>query len=122
MNDVARVYAEALFSVGENHDNLDTLQEQPAQFAEALEENSEMETYFFSPYFSSQEKADGISRVLDDPDEHFERFLRLLAERHRLPAIPRIRREFERRWREHKNLLSVHVKSAIELDQETVDG
>ncbi len=51
--------------------------------------------FFFSPYFSSQEKKDGISKMLEGADENFVRFLELLAERHRMPAIFRIRREFD---------------------------
>ena len=52
-----------------------------------------MQVFFFSPYFSSQEKKEGIGKMLEGADEHFVRFLELLAERHRMPAIFRIRRD-----------------------------
>ena len=36
--------------------------------------------------------------MLEGANEHFQRFLELLAERHRMPAIFRIRREFDGRF------------------------
>ena len=49
------------------------------------------------------------------------RFLELLAERHRMPVLFRIRRAFDDLWREENKRLPVTVTSAIELDQEMVD-
>ena len=50
------------------------------------------------------------------------RFLELLAERHRMPVMFRIRRAFDDLWREENKLLPVTVTSAVELDPELVDG
>ena len=50
------------------------------------------------------------------------RFLELLAERHRMPAIFRIRRRFDELWREENKLLPVTLTSAVELDSQTVEG
>jgi len=49
------------------------------------------------------------------------RFLELLAERHRMPAVFRIRREFDGLWAEERKLLEVSVTSAVDLDQEVLD-
>ena len=49
------------------------------------------------------------------------RFLELLAERHRMPVLFRIRRAFDDLWRIENKRLPVTVTSAIELDQEMVD-
>ena len=38
-----------------------------------------------------------------------------------MPAIFRVRREFDRLWREENKLLPVQVTSAVELDQATVN-
>src|SRR5215211_1129607 len=48
-------------------------------------------------------------------------FLDLLVEKHRMPTLFRIRRQFEERWQEENRLLPVQVTSAIELDDETVE-
>jgi F-type H+-transporting ATPase subunit delta len=76
--------------------------------------------FFFSPYFSSTEKKDGVQKVVDYGNEHFVNFLELVAERHRMPAIFRIRREFDGMWREENKLLEVRITSAVELDEDLV--
>ena len=59
---------------------------------------------------------------MDGADEHFVNFLKLLAERHRLPVLPRVRRNFEQLWAEKNKLLPVRVTAAVELDDELVKG
>jgi F-type H+-transporting ATPase subunit delta len=122
MEEIAEVYARALFEVAQEHDVLDDIHEQLDQFTDAVDRSRELQVFFFSPYFSSQEKRDGISRVLEGADERFVRFLELLAERHRMPVVFRIRRAFDARWAEERRLLEVTVTSAIELDEDTVEG
>ena len=96
--------------------------EEIGEFADALNESGDLRVFFFSPYFSSQEKKDGIAKLVDDADESFLRFLELLAERHRMPVIFRIRRTFDELWREENKLLPVTVTSAVDLDRELVEG
>jgi ATP synthase F1 delta subunit len=48
-------------------------------------------------------------------------FLELLIEKHRMPAIFRIRRQFDERWQEENRRLPVQITSAIELDESTVE-
>jgi ATP synthase F1 delta subunit len=47
-------------------------------------------------------------------------FLELLAERHRMPVIFRVRRDLDALWAEENKLLPVSVTSAVELDDELV--
>jgi ATP synthase F1 delta subunit len=122
MEEIAEVYARSLFEVAQEQGDLDRVHEELGEFADALNDSNEMRVFFFSPYFSSQEKKEGISKLIDDADENFVRFLELLAERHRMPAIFRIRRAFDDLWREENKLLPVTVTSAIELDPELVEG
>ena len=120
MEDIAQVYARALFEVGQEQDKLDELREQLGEFADAVHDNRDLSVFFFSPYFSSEEKKDGLERVLDGADEAFVNFLGLLIENHRMPAIFRIRREYDDLWEEENQLLPVQITSAIELDEDTV--
>jgi F-type H+-transporting ATPase subunit delta len=73
--------------------------------------------FLFSPYFSSDEKRDGVAKIVSDADERFVNFLELLAERHRMPALFRIKRDFDALWAEENKLLPVTVTSAVELDE-----
>lgn len=120
MEEIASVYARSLFEVAQEHDKLDTIHEQLGQVADELDQSRELQVFFFSPYFSSQEKKDGIQKVIENGDDHLVRFLELLAERHRMPALFRIRRELDRLWAEENKLLPVTITSAVELDEETV--
>jgi len=120
MQEIAEVYARSLFEVAKEHDVLDEVHEQLGQFADALAESRDLQVFFFSPYFSSEEKKEGIGKLIEDGDERFVRFLELLAERHRMPALMRIRRAFEDLYAEERKLLPVTITSAVELDESTV--
>ncbi|MDX6370882.1 MAG: F-type H+-transporting ATPase subunit delta, partial [Gaiellaceae bacterium] len=116
MQEIAEVYARALFEVAKEHDVLDDVHEQLDQFADALDESRDLQVFFFSPYFSSEEKKEAIGKLVEDADEHFVRFLEMLAERHRMPVVFRIRRELDALWAEENKLLPVTITSAVELD------
>jgi F-type H+-transporting ATPase subunit delta len=116
MEEIAQVYARALFEVATERDNIDVVREQLGEFAEALNDSHELQMFFFSPYFSTEEKQDGLRRTVTDADESVLNFLSLLLENHRMPVIFRVRREYDRLWREANHLLAVSITSAVELD------
>jgi F-type H+-transporting ATPase subunit delta len=116
MEEIARVYAEALFDVANEKDKLDRVHDELDQFAEAIAGDRELQVFFFSPYFSSAEKREGIERAVSGADPEFVNFLELLTEKHRMPVIFRIQRQFEERWKEENRKLDVTVTSAVELD------
>ena len=122
MEEIAQVYARALFEVAVEHDSLDEIREQLDMFTDALNENRQLASFFFSPYFSAQEKKDGLERAVVDANPAFANFLQALIERHRMPAIFRIRTEFVALWDEERRLLPVQITSAVELDSATVDN
>jgi F-type H+-transporting ATPase subunit delta len=121
MEEIARVYAEALFDVAKEKDKLDRIQDELNQFAKALDGDRELQVFFFSPYFSSAEKREGIERAVSGADPEFVNFLELLVEKHRMPVIFRIRRQFEEMWKKENRKLDVTVTSAVELDPEVID-
>jgi len=122
MDELAEVYARSLFEVAREQGKLDELREQLGQFADALDQNRELAVFFFSPYFSTKEKQDGLERLLDGAEETFLNFLKLLIENHRMPVIFRTRQQFERMWERENELLPVDITSAIALDQETTEN
>jgi F-type H+-transporting ATPase subunit delta len=120
VEEIAQVYARSLFQVAKENDELDEVHEQLGEFADELSENRELQVYFFSPYFSSAEKKEGVDKVVEGGNEHFVNFLKLIAERHRMPALFRMRREFDALWREENKLLEVRITSAVGLDEDLV--
>ncbi len=121
MEEIAEVYARALFEAAMDHDVLDRVHDELGEFAEALNDNRTLQMFLFSPYFSSDEKRDGVKKIVSDADERTVNFLELLAERHRMPALFRIKREFDSLWADENQLLPVTVTSAVELDESLIE-
>jgi F-type H+-transporting ATPase subunit delta len=122
MEEIAEVYARALFEVAKENDVLDRVHDELGEVADAMSESRDLQVFFFSPYFSSEEKRQAVSRIVSDADERTVNFLELLAERHRMPALFRIRRTFDSMWAEENKLLPVTVTSAVELDEGLVNS
>jgi len=120
MEEIATVYARSLFEVAKEQGKLDLVREQLGQFADAVDQNRELALFFFSPYFSTEEKKAGLDRVVDGADPAVLNFLELLVEKHRMPALFRIRRELDTLWEHENKLLPVTITSAVELDEATV--
>jgi len=120
VEEIARVYAEALFDSAKEQDKLDAIREQLGQFADVVAEDRDLQAFLFSPYFSANEKVEGLHTAVSGADEAFVNFLELLAEKHRMPAIFRIRDKFEELYAEETKRLEVNVTSAIPLDDKVV--
>ena len=120
MEEIAAVYARSLFEVAKEHDKLDEVREQLGAFADALAENRDLQVFFFSPYFSTAEKEDGLDRVVSGAEPAVLNFLKLLIEKHRMPVLFRIRADFDTLWEKENRLLPVQITSAIELDESIV--
>ena len=120
MEELAEVYARALFEAAKENDVLDRVHDELGEFADALDSERNLQVFLFSPYFSSEEKKDGVTKIVTDADERLVNFLELLAERHRMPALFRIRRTFDAMWAEENKLLPVTITSAVKLDEATV--
>jgi F-type H+-transporting ATPase subunit delta len=121
MEEVARVYAEALFEAAKDTGKLDQIHEQLDEVAEAIAENHDLQVFLFSPYFSSAEKREGLERAISGAEPELVNFLELLVEKHRMPAIFRIRERLDELWARENKQLDVTVTSAVELDESVID-
>jgi ATP synthase F1 delta subunit len=120
VQELADVYARSLFEVAQEQGSLDEIHDQLDEFADAVSENRDLQVFLFSPYFSSQEKKDGLEKLIEGADDNFARFLGLLVDRHRMPVVFRIRRAFDDLWAKERQQLEVDITSAVELDDDTV--
>jgi ATP synthase F1 delta subunit len=118
MEEIARVYATALFEAAKDRGKLDAIRDQLAQFVDALHENRDMQLFLFSPYFSSAEKIDGLEKAVTDAEPELINFLDLLLEKGRMPVIFRIQSQYNALWDKENKRLGVVVTSAVELDPE----
>ena len=92
MEEIAQVYARALFEVATEQDALDEVREQLGAFADAMHENRDLAVFFFSPVLlGRREEGRAGARRSQDAHPAVLNFLEALIERHRMPAIFRIR-------------------------------
>ena len=122
MEAIASVYARSLFEAAPDAGTLAAVPEQVWQVAPALKDPHDLQVFFFSPYLSAEEKKEGLRKAITDAEPIVQNFLELLVENHRMPALFRIRREFDRLWAEENKLLEVSITSAVELDEDTVQN
>ena len=87
MEEIARVYADALFEVAEQKGKLDEVHEQLDQFADALARDHDLQVVLLQPLLLLGGEARGIARAVSGPSRELVNFLELLAEKHRMPAI-----------------------------------
>jgi ATP synthase F1 delta subunit len=120
VEELAEVYARSLFEVARDTGTLDVVREQLGQVADAVAGDRELQTFFFSPYFSVPEKEEGFDRAFTGTDPIVRNFLGLLIEKHRMPVLFRVRQRFEAMWQEENRVLPVQITSAIPLDEATV--
>jgi len=121
MAEAARVYAEALFDVAREKGKLDAIRDELAQFADAVAGDRDLQVFFFSPYFSSAEKAAGLKRAVSGADAELLNFLELLIEKQRMTEVFRIRRTLDELWKQENRRIDVTVTSAVELDPAVVE-
>jgi F-type H+-transporting ATPase subunit delta len=120
VEEIAAVYGRSLFEAAQDAGKLDEVREQLGQFSDALAADQELQVFFFSPYLTGQEKKDGLRKAVTGADPLVQNFLELLIDNHRMPALLRIRREYDRLWDEENQLLPVQITSAVELDEGVV--
>jgi F-type H+-transporting ATPase subunit delta len=120
VEEIATVYARSLFEAADDAGKLDDVREQVGQFADALAEDHDLQVFFFSPYLTAEDKKEGLQKAVTGADALVTNFLELLIENHRMPALMRIRREYDRLWDDRNQLLPVRITSAVELDEATV--
>ena len=118
MEEIARVYATALFQAAKDKGKLDAIREQLGQFVDVLNDNREVRLFFFSPYFSTTEKKEALGKSVTGAEPELINFLELLLEKGRMPVIFRMRRQYDALWDKENKRLAVTVTSAVELDPE----
>jgi F-type H+-transporting ATPase subunit delta len=121
MEEIARVYAEALFEVAKEKGKLEVIRDQLGKLVDVLERDRDLQVFFFSPYFSSGEKREGLQRAISGAEPELMNFFELLIDKHRMPVIFRLRTRFDELWAEENKLLEVTLTSAVELDPEIVN-
>jgi F-type H+-transporting ATPase subunit delta len=120
MEEIHTVYARSLFEAAQDADKLEAVRDQLGEIADAIDDDHDLQVFFFSPSLSSEDKKEGLKKAITGADDLVENFLELLIENQRMPAIFKIRRELDTLWDKENKLLPVTITSAVELDDKTV--
>ena len=121
MEEIAQVYARALFEVASEQDTLDRVHDQLGAFADAMSREPRADgLLLLAVLLGRRRRRRAWSGPCTGASPAFANFLQALIERHRMPAIFRIRTEFNALWDEARKLLPVQITSAIALDEDEV--
>ena len=120
MEEIAVVYARSLFEAALDEDKVDVVREQLGQFADALDADRELQVFFFSPYFSTQEKKDGLHRRSTGRSRSSSTSSSCCSRTTACRRSSASGASTSGLWEDHNRLLPVAVTSAVELDEETV--
>ena len=112
-----RIYAKALFDAAREKGRLAAVREEFADFAEAVEASPELRNLLRNPQIDVRAKQAGLDAVFAGADPVFLNFLRVSAEKGRLPQIGEIHREFERLIADEERVLEVELTTAQELSE-----
>lgn len=116
LNTIARPYAKAVFAEAQDSGDIDAWSDLLAGTA-AIVGDAGFRVLIGNPQVAQEVVADllheGVGRAAGDTGHAF---LRLLAERRRLDALPGIRALFEALRADAENRVDVEVTSAVELD------
>ena len=114
---VARPYAKAAFEHAAAANALQNWSEMVG-FAAAVVENEDMTSLLQSPHLTKQQQCEAMLKVCaNNLDEQGQNFVRLLAQNHRLLALPQISEIFEHLKAEFEKTVDINVVSAAELSE-----
>jgi F-type H+-transporting ATPase subunit delta len=116
---VAKRYADALFELGEEHDQLQIFEEELTSFVDAFEASEQLQHTLLNPGIELEERHRVTRQIAKhwDLSEMTRNFLLLLLDNDRVDALPRIVETFRERLDESRDRLRAEVTSAVPLDQ-----
>ncbi|WP_380788005.1 F0F1 ATP synthase subunit delta [Sphingomonas sp. R86521] len=115
-------YALALFELARDAKAIDTVEASLATVRDALAESADFRALTTSPMVSRGAAANAVSAVAESLgiDPTTRNFLGVLAENHRLGALPKIIRAFRELAAQHRGEVSAEVASAHPLSDDQV--
>ena len=122
-NNIARVYAAALFDVAREENIQEQIFEELEFAAELFSADEDFRLYMTSPSFSKDIKKNFIGKVFSgNLSEHIVNFIYVLIENGRQSELPRISAVFGDLMNELKGRMKVEIVSVSKLDSEILEN
>jgi len=119
---VAKRYARAIFELGIEGNQLESLTKQVTAFANSYAASDELATLLENPIVSGEQREAVLKEVAERLGIHGLALnaIRLLAQRRRLPALPEMARQLARLADEQTGVVRATVTSAVPLSADYV--
>lgn len=119
---ISRNYAEALFELGERHDQIQVFQEGLEVVARLLDENPGFRRFLETPRIDALAKKEVVRKAFGEAlPQALLNFILITVDKRRQRLLRDIYREFQALVDEHLGRTHVEVRVARELDPATVD-
>lgn len=119
---ISRNYAEALFELGQKHDQLQAFQDGIESIARLLDENPDFRRFLETPRIDALAKKDVLRKAFSDAlPRRLLNFVLITVDKRRQRLLQEISREFQGLMDEHLGRTHVEVRVAREFDSDTVD-
>ena len=115
---LAKNYAEALFSIVLENNNMDQIQIEMKLLKEIVNENNELLSFLMSSFISIEDKETFIDETLKDFNEDIRILIKILTKNHRGKYLPEVIDAFNSMCNEKKGILEGLIYSVFELNKE----
>ena len=113
-----RMYARALFEAAEEAGRVDTVAQDLAALAGAIDDMPELRAFLRNPQIDPAGKGEVLAQLATDGDELTGNFVRLAAEKGRAGEIPEFSKELDALVAQSQNRLSVELTTSYELSDD----
>jgi F-type H+-transporting ATPase subunit delta len=113
-----RRYALALFEAAVERDRLEQVQQDLADFVDAVRDVPELRALLRDPQLDRRAKIAALSDILAGADELVRNFVLVLTEHGRAAELEETQQEFERLVAEHTGHLTLELATAVELSDD----
>jgi len=113
---IARVYAAALFAAADEAGAVERLRADLGQLVKALAESASLRGVLANPRIETEAKQRLLAELVADSDKLLANTLQLLAGKGRIALLPDVREEYEVLAAEKARTLKLEVTSAVALD------
>lgn len=123
MSLLGKRYGEALLGVAIEENRIDEYKENLECLIKYFEDVLELKPFIMSSEIGKQQKKDTICKILEsDCDEKFLNFVKVLIDRDRMNILSDILENYEALSNKYQNIIEIKVTSALELDNEDIEG
>jgi F-type H+-transporting ATPase subunit delta len=114
-------YAEALFEAARERDELEETLDNLHEFVNALEENEELQLFFYGTPLPERQKRRAIDGLTEGMTTSTTNFLKVLVDNGRAEILEDVVRRYEDLVEEHMGRVEVELTTAVELTEEELD-